>query len=217
MIASPAEAVYASLEGAERIVFSHAISEGYTLSRSRFKKCRSGEIRKFWLVCANAGRYKTRQEYLTDESWKRRRLTRSCKRRFTVTIKRETVFNDDDNDHTTNCSDCNSVAVFQWSLAVKNSDHNHEAADDISAYPAARKISLHNAKAISAMARAGAAPKVILATALQIDPSCNLIPRNIYNTKAVVRENILLEEHLWRCCYMNVRQMTFSMLKTATP
>ena len=68
MRAQTAVAVYASLEGVESIVLSHAISDGYTLSRSRFKKCRSGEIRKFWLVCANAGRYKTRQEYLTDES-----------------------------------------------------------------------------------------------------------------------------------------------------
>ena len=109
----PAEAVYTSLEGAERIVLSHAISEGYSLSRSRSKKCRSGEIRKVWLVCAHDGRYKNRREYLTDESRKRRSSTRSCKCPFTVTVTRETVCNDDDNDHDIYCSDYDSVEVFQ--------------------------------------------------------------------------------------------------------
>ena len=61
ILAPPAEAVYALLEGAESIVLSYAISEGYTLSRSRSKKCRSGEIRKVWFVCAHAGRYKNRR------------------------------------------------------------------------------------------------------------------------------------------------------------
>ena len=88
--------------------------------------------------------------------------------------------------------------IFQWSLAVRNSEHNHESADDVSAYPAARKVSLHNATAISAMARAGAAPKFILETVIQSDPNCNLIPRDVYNAKAVVRET-----SFWKNIYID--------------
>ena len=62
---------------------------------------------------------------------------------------------------------------------------------NVSFYPTARKIGPQNAMKIGAMARAGAAPKVILATALQSDPNCNLIPKDLYNALAMVREEQL--------------------------
>ena len=72
-----------------------------------------------------------------------------------------------------------------------NGKHNHEGAMNVSFYPTARKIGPQNAMKIGAMARAGAAPKVILATALQSDPNCNLIPKDVYNALAMVREEQL--------------------------
>ena len=93
VLAPPAEDVYASLAGAETMVLSHTIHEEYTLSRSRLKNCRAGETRKIWLVCAHAGQYKNRRGYLTEGSRKRRSSTRSLKCPFTVTIKRDTVKN----------------------------------------------------------------------------------------------------------------------------
>ena len=69
-----------------------------------------------------------------------------------------------------------------------NGKHNHEGAMNVSFYPTARKIGPQNAMKIGAMARAGAAPKVVLATVLQSDPNSNFIPRTIYNAKAMARE-----------------------------
>ena len=51
MLAPPAEAVYTLLAGAETMVLSHAIHEGYILLRCRSKKCRAGKTSKFgWFV-----------------------------------------------------------------------------------------------------------------------------------------------------------------------
>ena len=113
MLAPPAEDVYTSLAGVETMVLSHAIHEGYTLSRSRSKKCRAGETRKIWLVCAHAGQYKNRRGYRTEGSRKRRSSTRSIKCPFTVAIQRDTVKNDNSSAHTINFNNCAFVAVYQ--------------------------------------------------------------------------------------------------------
>uniref|UniRef100_M4C2S6 Uncharacterized protein n=1 Tax=Hyaloperonospora arabidopsidis (strain Emoy2) TaxID=559515 RepID=M4C2S6_HYAAE len=134
------EAVYTLLAGAETMVLSHAIHEGYILLRCRSKKCRAGKTSKFgWFVLMLAS----------------------------------------------------TRIVYQWSVVVENVEHIHEGALDVSAYPTAWKIGPQTAKTIGAMARSGAAPKVILATVLQSDPNCNLIPRDVFNANAMVREEQL--------------------------
>ena len=50
MRAPPAESVYASLVGEESVVLSHAITKGYTLSRSRYKK-----QSVFWVISGKYG------------------------------------------------------------------------------------------------------------------------------------------------------------------
>ncbi|OAE18317.1 hypothetical protein AXG93_2566s1000 [Marchantia polymorpha subsp. ruderalis] len=81
----------------------------------------------------------------------------------------------------------NVLGKTEWRLELENGEHNHPAATDISAYPAARRLKGDEQQTIWEISDAGADPKVILATVRQRNPKCELIVKDIYNHKAQLR------------------------------
>lgn len=173
----PLDRVYASLEEAETEIFAFAHRKGYSLSRLRSKVNKGGEKRKVWLACAQAGDYRNVRDYLTEET--RKRKTSSCKTKCTFCVVLQRFVTEPDAE--------NALGKTEWRLELENGEHNHPAATDISAYPAARRLKGDEQQTIREMSDAGADPKVILATVRQRNPECALIVKDIYNQKAQLR------------------------------
>ena len=124
--------------------------------------------------------------------------------------------NDDDNDHTINFSDSTSVAVFQRSVAVEIREHNYEGAYDI-------RLSLSTENQSSKRHGDQCQCKSRCCTQGHLGNGSSKRSKLQCHSKGHIQRKgggpgrtFLLKEHPWRCCWMNFRQTTFSMLTTAT-
>ncbi|KAI9921700.1 hypothetical protein PsorP6_001439 [Peronosclerospora sorghi] len=68
-----------------------------------------------------------------------------------------------------------------------NATHNHDAAEELSAYPFARVITEAHSQLVKQSIRSGVAPRAILSTLRECFPDCNTTRRDIYNVKQKMR------------------------------
>ena len=167
--------MYPSLKEAEAAVQVHALSEGFTVSRKRSKVSKSNEVRKVWLTCAHGGKYKNSREYLTEESRKRQRSSRVMDCPFSAIIQRIAATGDQ----------------WEWHINFDRVDHNHDKNQALLSYPAARKLQLQEQETVKSLTDVAATPKIILAALRQTNADRPLIPRDIYNERAKIRNNRL--------------------------
>lgn len=77
----------------------------------------------------------------------------------------------------------NVAPGVEWTVEVAVPNHNHDSVADVSAYPAAHRLSDEQRHRIAQLSDAGAAPKVILRTLRQQHQNCLLAANDIYNEK----------------------------------
>ena len=78
-----------------------------------------------------------------------------------------------------------------WKITVNNDYHNHDMAEDLSAYHEMRTLRDKDKKLVQKLTLAGATPHVIMATLQQQDPSVKLISRDVYNMHKIFRKEEL--------------------------
>ncbi|CAJ0752946.1 11882_t:CDS:2, partial [Entrophospora sp. SA101] len=82
---------------------------------------------------------------------------------------------------------CNGV----WFLEVHNSEHNHEASEDMSGHPITHRLNTEQRELVQQMSATGSHPREILSTIHQSDLSSMATSRTIYNTLHSIREERL--------------------------
>ncbi|XP_068656492.1 uncharacterized protein [Aristolochia californica] len=78
-----------------------------------------------------------------------------------------------------------------WILKIENGEHNHEASQDMSIHPYARRCSEEEILRIKEMTFSGMQPREILAALRQTNPKLKLKSRDIHNIKAKIRRDYL--------------------------
>ena len=76
-----------------------------------------------------------------------------------------------------------NAADGNLALTVEDGGHNHDAAEDMVAYTAARTLDAEQKVTVLHLAKAGVSPKATLSTLPQSDPMCKKLLRDIYNLK----------------------------------
>ena len=78
---------------------------------------------------------------------------------------------------------CRNEADGSFTLTVEVGGHNHDAAEDTAAYPAARTLDEEQKVTALHLAKAGVSPKATHSILRQSVPMCKTILRDIYNLK----------------------------------
>ncbi|KAI9920723.1 hypothetical protein PsorP6_001046 [Peronosclerospora sorghi] len=174
--------------------FSH--SKGFTVTRLRSKKDKSGLTKKVWLGCAHAGKYRNWREYLTEETRKRKNFNRRSGCPWQETIHRQVLVKSSDSKTAEVEVDVGEenvplVGEQEWKIVIENPEHNHDVSKDLSAYPKARKLYEANRQTIKNMTSAGETPKVVLAALRQKMTDLPLVLEDIYNEKSRLRNEKL--------------------------
>ncbi|BBN03874.1 hypothetical protein Mp_3g00250 [Marchantia polymorpha subsp. ruderalis] len=159
---------------------AYANTKGYILFRARSKKRKTDDTSKVWLACAHGGEYKNKRKDLTNDNRKRKCSSRISRCSFSMTLQRCEVI-----------APAASVTYELRVFVVQGEHKNHDGAGNLYAYPTARKLKAIQKSSIHTLSKAGIASKLILISIRQSNPSCVLIPQDIYNAKATIQNKIL--------------------------
>ncbi|CAJ0648434.1 462_t:CDS:2, partial [Entrophospora sp. SA101] len=92
---------------------------------------------------------------------------------------------------------CNGV----WFLEVHNSEHNHEASEDMSGHPITHRLNTEQRELVQQMSATGSHPREILSTIHQSDLSSMVISRTIYNNLHSIHEKEA--DYEWALSYIS--------------
>ncbi|KAJ4802465.1 Protein FAR1-RELATED SEQUENCE 6 [Rhynchospora pubera] len=70
-----------------------------------------------------------------------------------------------------------------WAVRVKNSTHNHEPANDISAYPLSQRLTRDELETVDELTKSGQTPRQIMLALKKKNPDLKVISKTIYNAK----------------------------------
>ena len=191
MLAPPAEAVYTLLAGAETMVLSHAIHEGYILLRCRSKKCRAGKTSKFgWFVLMPASTrigavtsQRVHESFAVQQAVSRvHLLSQLTEIQWRMIILASIMFY--------------STMVLLWQFISglwlsKTSSTSTKERWMSPLIPPRGKLGLKTPRRSVPWQEQMLHPSSSWRQSFKSDSNCNLIPRYIYNAKAMVREEQL--------------------------
>ncbi|KAI0995745.1 hypothetical protein K3495_g12435 [Podosphaera aphanis] len=79
----------------------------------------------------------------------------------------------------------------RWSSKIINAEHNHEAVDNVAAYPHSRNLTSTEVETVHSLSVIGATPRVVLGALRQLNYENISNPQDIYNAKASKKRNLL--------------------------
>nr|CAG8652006.1 14323_t:CDS:1 [Entrophospora candida] len=150
-------------------VRAFVLTQGYAVTIKRTRTDVNGKVKNVTLCCDRGGSYRNSLN-LTDDLRCRQTASRLLDCPFELHGTRR-----------------NGV----WFLEVRNSEHNHEASEDMSGHPIARRLNTEQRELVQQMSAAGSHPREILSTIHQSDLSSMATSRTIYNTLHSIREERL--------------------------
>jgi hypothetical protein len=150
-------------------VRAFVLTQGYTVTIKRTRTGANGEVKNVTLHCDRSGTYRNSLN-LTADLRRRQTASRLLDCPFELYGTRR-----------------NGV----WFLEVRNSEHNHEASEDMSGHPITRRLNTEQRELVQQMSTAGSRPREILSTIHQSYPSSMATSRTIYNTLHSIREERL--------------------------
>lgn len=169
-LSCPPTQTFETLEEATKVVQEFALSEGYSTKKARTKTDCNSTIRKVWLACAHGGEHKKKGMNVRQTS------TRLLKCPWSMTVTRKLAENN----------------RLEWVLAVVDASHNHDATNDLAAFPEARALTQEQEQQIVTLSKGGAPPRLILSTMRAADLSFRATGQDIYNVKKRDRAQFLL-------------------------
>ncbi|CAJ0824060.1 6002_t:CDS:2 [Entrophospora sp. SA101] len=150
-------------------VRAFVLTQGYAVTIKRTQTDVNGKVKNVTLRCDRGGSYRNSLN-LTDDLRHRQTASRFLDCPFELHGTRR-----------------NGV----WFLEVRNSEHNHEASEDMSGHPITRRLNTEQRELVQQMSAAGSHPREILSTIHQSDLSSMATSRTIYNTLHSIREERL--------------------------
>ncbi len=162
-LAPPPDNTYQSREALLEDAKQFAGCHGYALVIERSRDT------KLWLKCDRGGVYRNRH-HLTEATKKRKRAHSrllDCPFRLRGAVK-EGI----------------------WSLTTVNSEHNHEASDDMRVHPSLRRLNDEAKERIRVLTEEGASPAKILQLLQEEQPDIQVLSRDIYNARKKIKEDM---------------------------
>ncbi|CAJ0765521.1 11704_t:CDS:2 [Entrophospora sp. SA101] len=150
-------------------VRAFVLTQGYAVTIKRTRTDVNGKVKNVTLRCDRGGSYRNSLN-LTDDLRRRQTASRFLDCPFELHGTRR-----------------NGV----WFLEVRNSEHNHEASEDMSGHPITHRLNTEQRELVQQMSAAGSHPCEILSTIHQSDLSSMATSRTIYNTLHSIREERL--------------------------
>lgn len=160
---------YSSLEEATKAEKDFAMTNGYCLriQRTNFKGNKlGGEIKNRTMTCVHSDSAAS-QAHARNTSI----MCQNCP--FYLRITR------------------NSESGDSWSSQIINAEHNHEAAENIAAYPAARALTDAEIQTVHSLSSIGAKPRVVIGALRQQNPGNLTTAQDIYNVNKYKKRKML--------------------------
>ena len=112
------EELYTDFEAAEKSLKEQSAKKGFVVNKLRSKKSKKGELRKVWYACVHSRTY-AQNENINTEKKKRKTTTRRLDCTWRATIK--------------------SIDSI-WKISLNVVAHNHDMAENLSAYHEMRTL-----------------------------------------------------------------------------
>src|SRR5579859_6000183 len=146
-----------------------ASSHGYAITIRTSKRNKKGEEVAVYLQCDRGGNPKPFPSNSNTRNTGSRRI--GCP--FETVIR------------------CNSSTAGDWRVEIKNPYHNHEASMDPAGHPSLRIRTQAINNQIKHLTTAGVPPKQILSSIRLAHPDVNIIAKDVYNQRLVLRQENL--------------------------